>query len=50
MQLTLMKIISKLAKLIINDWLTEIIKFLNLDLSSKYIIMRVIDVNIACIF
>ena len=50
MQLTLMKIISKLAKLIINDWLTEIIKFLNLDLSSKYIIMRVIDVNITCIF
>ena len=50
MQLTLMKIISKLAKLIINDWLTEIIKFLNLDLSSKYIIMRVTDVNITCIF
>ena len=50
MQLTLMKIISKLAKLIINDWLTEIIKFLNLDLSSKYIIMCVIDVNIICIF
>ena len=50
MQLTLMKIISKLAKLTINDWLTEIIKFLNLDLSSKYIIMCVIDVNIACIF
>ena len=50
MQLTLMKIISKLAKLIINDWLTEIIKFLNFDLSSKYIIMCVIDVNITCIF
>ena len=37
MQLMLMKIISKLAKLI-KDLLTEIIKLLNLDLSLKYII------------
>ena len=43
MQLTLMTIISKLAKLIINDLFTEIIKFLNLDLSSKYMMMSVID-------
>ena len=49
MLLTLMTIISKMAKLIINDLFTEIIKFLNLDLSSKYIIMCVIDVNITCI-
>ena len=49
MLLTLMTIISKLAKLIINDLFTEIIKFLNIDLSSKHIIMCVIDVNITCI-
>ena len=49
MQSTLMTIISKLAKLTINDLFTEIIKFLNLDLSSKYIIMCIIDVNITCI-
>ena len=38
MQLMLMTIISKLAKLIIKDLFTEIIKLLNLDLSLKYII------------
>ena len=45
----LMTITSKLAKLIIRDLFTEIIKLLNLDLSLKYIIRCVIDVNTTCI-